>query len=77
LKIVLESRYRRCIAIDETKLKVKKTVVYVWSAVDVDSSELLVLEASYGRSCLNKLKFIKKVLKLCLNKPKIIVDRSP
>ncbi|MEM0079212.1 MAG: hypothetical protein QW118_03160 [Nitrososphaerota archaeon] len=30
LKIVLESRYRRCIAIDETELKVEKTIVYVW-----------------------------------------------
>ena len=77
VKIVLESRYRRCIAIDETELKVEKTIVYVWSTVDVDSKKLLTLEASYCRSCLNTLKFIKKVLKLCLNKPKIIVDRGP
>ncbi|MEM4006684.1 MAG: DDE-type integrase/transposase/recombinase, partial [Nitrososphaerota archaeon] len=77
LKIVLESRYRRCIAIDETELKVEKTIVYVWSTVDVDSKELLALEASYCRSCLNTLKFIKKLLKLCTNKPKIIVGRGP
>ncbi|MCR8501921.1 MAG: DDE-type integrase/transposase/recombinase [Crenarchaeota archaeon] len=64
-------------AIDEIELKVEKTVVYVWSALDVDSEELLALEASYYRSCLNTLKFIRKVLKLCLNKPKIIVDRGP
>ncbi|MEM1560367.1 MAG: DDE-type integrase/transposase/recombinase [Nitrososphaerota archaeon] len=71
VKIVLESKYRRCIAIDKTELKVKGSIVYVWSAVDVDSRELLALEASYCRSCLNTIKFIKKVLKLCLNKPKI------
>ncbi|MCF8885094.1 MAG: DDE-type integrase/transposase/recombinase, partial [Aigarchaeota archaeon] len=65
------------IAIDETELKVEKTIVYVWSTVDVDSKKLLTLEALYCRSCLNTLKFIKKVLKLCLNKPKIIVDRGP
>ncbi|MEM1731510.1 MAG: hypothetical protein QXV81_09055 [Ignisphaera sp.] len=29
--IVLEPRYRRCIAIDETKLKVKGAIVYVCS----------------------------------------------
>jgi len=40
----------RCIAVDETKLSVN-----VWSAVDVDSGELLALEASYGRSCLNAI----------------------
>ncbi|MEM4007175.1 MAG: DDE-type integrase/transposase/recombinase [Nitrososphaerota archaeon] len=77
IKISHELKIRRCIAVDETKLKVKKTVVYVWSALDVDSGELLALEASYCRSCLNTLKFIKKVLKLCMNKLKIIVDKGP
>lgn len=57
--------------------RVKGAVVYVWSAVDVDSGELLALEASYGRSCLNALNFLKKVLKMCLNKPKVIVGRGP
>jgi putative transposase len=49
----------------------------VWSAVDVDSKELLALEASYGRSCLNALTFLKKALKTCTNKPLVIVDRGP
>jgi transposase-like protein len=53
IRVAKEPRYRRCIAVDETKLRVKKSYVYVWSAVDVDSRELLALEASYGRSCLN------------------------
>jgi putative transposase len=46
--------------------------VYVWSAVDVDSRELLALEASYGRSCLNALAF----LKMCTNKPLVIVGKG-
>jgi len=57
--IASKPRYRRCIAVDETKLCVKKVWVYVWSAVDVDSGELLALEASYGRSCLNAIIFLK------------------
>jgi hypothetical protein len=36
IRVAKESRYRRCIAVDETKLCVKK------SYVDVDSKELLV-----------------------------------
>jgi hypothetical protein len=32
---------------------------YVWSAIVVDSKELLALEASYGRSSLNALLFLK------------------
>jgi putative transposase len=44
--------------------------IYVWSAVDVDSKELLALEASYGRSSLN-------ALKMCTNKPLVLVDKDP
>jgi len=78
-KIVLASKpgYRRCIAVDEAKLRVKKVWVYVWSAVDVDSGGLLALDVSYGRSCLNAITFLKKALKLCSNKPLVIVDRGP
>jgi transposase-like protein len=36
--------------------------LYIWSAVDVDSKELLALEASYGRSSLNALAFLKKAI---------------
>ena len=59
VKIATEPRYRMCIAVDETKLSVKGVYVYVWSAVDMDSRELLALEASYGRSCLIALTFFK------------------
>jgi len=43
------------LAVDETKLCIKKAWVYVYSAIDIDSKELLALEVSYGRSCLNAL----------------------
>jgi transposase-like protein len=43
----------------------------------VDSKELLALEASYGKSSLNALAFLKKALKMCTNKPLVIVDRGP
>jgi putative transposase len=59
-----------------TKLSVKGIHVYVWSAVDVDSKELLALEASYGGSSLNALSFLKKALRMCTNKPLVIVDRG-
>jgi len=74
--IASKPRYRRCIAVDETKLCVKGVWVYVWSAVDVDSGGLLALDVSYGRSCLNAIIFLEKALKLCSNKPLVIVDRG-
>jgi putative transposase len=72
VRVAADPRYRRCIAVDETKLSVKGVHVYVWSAVDVDSKELLALEASYGRSSLNALSFL-----MCINKPLVIVDKGP
>jgi transposase-like protein len=77
IRVAKEPRYRRCIAVDETKLSVKGVYVYVWSAVDVDSRELLALEASYCRSSLNALAFLKKALKMCANKPLVLVDKGP
>ncbi|MEM2178628.1 MAG: DDE-type integrase/transposase/recombinase [Candidatus Methanomethylicia archaeon] len=69
-------KYRKCIAINETKLKIKKKIVYIWFAIDIDSKEILVLKARYGRSCIDALIFLRKVLKLCKNKPKIIIDKG-
>jgi transposase-like protein len=77
ISVAREPRYRRCIAVDETKLSVKGVQVYVWSAVDVDSRELLALEASYGRSCLNTLAFLKKAPRMCTDKPLVLVDKGP
>jgi len=75
-KVIVASK-PRYIAIDEAKLRVNGAWAYVWSAVDVDSGGLLALEASYGRSCLNAITFLKKTLKPCSNKPLVIVDKSP
>ena len=77
IRVAREPRYRRCIAVDQTKLRVKKSYVYIWSAVDVDSRELLALEASYGRSSLNALSFLKKALRMCTDKQLALVDKGP
>ena len=77
LKLVSEPRERRCVAVDETKLRVKGQTVYVWSAVDVDTKELLALDASYQRCELNAYLFLRRVLRACKNKPFVLVDKGP
>ncbi|MGC8969485.1 MAG: helix-turn-helix domain-containing protein [Conexivisphaera sp.] len=42
-------RERRLVAVDETELKVNGRIVYVWAAMDVDTRELLALEATWSR----------------------------
>ena len=51
--------------------------VYVWSTIDVDSGEILAIYASWSRSIMVTMKFIRMILDRCLNKPLIIVDRGP
>jgi transposase-like protein len=37
----------------------------------------LVLEASYGRSSLNALAFLKEALRMCTDKPLVLVAKGP
>ncbi|AIG98463.1 Transposase [Archaeoglobus fulgidus DSM 8774] len=67
---------RRLIAIDETKLKLENTQIFVWTAIDVDSEECLAIWASEGRSSFHAYVFLREVLKYCENKPKVVVDRG-
>ena len=72
-----EPDHHSTIAIDETKLKVEETEVYVWAAIDVETFEVIHIEVSPGRSDLDALLFIKQVLKRCRGDPVVLVDRGP
>jgi len=43
-----ERRYRRCVAVDETKLAGKQIIL--WAARDVDSKEVLAYRVYFTRS---------------------------
>jgi len=73
----VDKKFRDTVAVDETVVKMHSLRVYVWSAVDVDSGEILAVYASRSRNMLIALKFLRIVLDRCLNKPLIIVDRGP
>jgi len=70
-------RARRLVAVDETVLKVKGQICYLWAAIDVDTNEILALYASRGRGIPCAIEFLRKVLDSCEGKPVIIVDRGP
>jgi len=72
----MEKRFRRAIALDETVVKLHGLRAYVWSAVDIDSGEILAIQPSWSRNILIAMKFTRIVLDRCLNKPLIIVDRG-
>lgn len=68
---------RKLVAIDETKLKINGRQVFVWAAIDADTRELLAMYASYYRSSINTLVFLKSVLNTCTGKPVVLVDGGP
>jgi transposase-like protein len=68
-------KFRNTIAVDETVVKMHGLRAYAWSAVDVDSGEILAVYASRSRNILIALKLVRIVLGRCLNKP--LVDRGP
>ncbi len=69
-----KKKKRKVIAIDETKLY----GFYVFAAIDINSNEIIAIYASKGRSSLDALIFMKKVLKACIAKPQLILcDRGP
>jgi putative transposase len=70
-------RFRCYVAVDETVVKMHGLRAYVWSAVDVDSGEILAIYASRGRNMLIAKKFLRMVMDRCINKPLVIVDRGP
>ena len=43
---VPRKKRRRLIAIDETKIKLEKKLIFVWAAIDVDTRECLAVWAS-------------------------------
>jgi transposase-like protein len=71
----VESRSRRAIAVDETKVKIQGRRMYVWAVIDVDTWEILAAWVSQGRSSFEALRFLRRVLEACEGVPMVYVDR--
>jgi putative transposase len=65
------------IAIDETVVKANRKCYYVYSAVDVERNELILMRVYTTRNWLVTRSFIKEVLNYCENKPKFVIDKAP
>ena len=77
LPISTEKKKRNLIAIDETVIKANKKRYYVFSAIDVERNELILMRVYTTRNYLTAKSFIKKVLRYCENKPSFVVDKAP
>ncbi len=77
LPIATEKKKRNLIAIDETVVKANKKRYYVYAAIDVERSELILMRVYAARNWLTAKSFVKEVLNYCENRSKFIVDRAP
>jgi putative transposase len=73
----VEKKERRAIAVDETMIKLENEQIFLWIAIDVDNKEILSVYLSKSRSGLDTILFLKRALKHCTNKPRIIADKGP
>jgi transposase-like protein len=72
-----QKRHRPTIAIDETKMKVKRTWYFLWAAVDTENGELLGIALTPTRDGHDASRFIRRVLRACTNTPTVLVDGGP
>ena len=70
MPIATEKRKRNLIAIDETVVKANKKRYFVYSAVDVERNELILMKVYPTRNWLVTLKY-------CKNMPKFVIDTAP
>ena len=77
IRLTEERRRRNLVAVDETCLKSRGERLWVWAAVDPETSETVRLEASWHRSALQALRFLRRMLKLCKGRPRVLVDHGP
>ena len=61
---------------DERVVKANKKKYYVYSAVDVERNELILMRIYTTRNYLVTRSF-REVLKFCENKPRFIIDKAP
>ena len=54
----------------------RKRKYYVYSDVDIERNELILMRVYTTRNYLTTRSFVKEVLECCENKPKFIIDKA-
>ena len=72
-----EKKQRDLILIDETVVKGNGLNYYIYSAIDKERNEVILMRVYPSRNYLTSKSFIKETLALCENIPKFIVDKGP
>jgi transposase-like protein len=78
IRIDIESKERKQIAIDETVIKICGYKCFLWAAIDIHSKELIAFDFSAGRSELDTRVMLGRIKARCKEDlPIIITDKGP
>lgn len=55
----------------------QKRKYYIYSAVDVDRNESILVRVYTTRNYLTTKSFVREILNYCKNKPKFIINKAP
>lgn len=75
-------RHHRALAVDETSIHLENEhgeleEYFLWVAIDVDTSQVVHVAITDGRTPIDALAFLKRTLARCTNRPVFHVDRGP
>ena len=74
---LVKRKRRRCLVVDETKIRTKDGWIYVFGAVDPENREIVSLQVTKYRESVDALGFLKRCLRHCRGKPVIATDGGP
>jgi len=77
IRVAKESKERRLVAIDETAVKANGYKVWIYSAIDCDTMELISVYVALSRFTSSAYKLMVDVKRYSRNKPLIVSDRAP
>lgn len=75
--ILVKRKRRRCLVVDETKVRTKDGWICVFGAVDPENREIVCLQATRYRESVGALGFLKRCLRHCEGQPLIATDGGP
>lgn len=74
---LVKRKRRRCLVVDETKVRTKDGGIYVFGAVDPENRGIVCLLATKYRESVDALGFLSRRLRYCKGKPVIVTNGGP
>ncbi|MDI6883920.1 MAG: DDE-type integrase/transposase/recombinase [Hadesarchaea archaeon] len=76
-ELLVPQRQRRYLVVDETEVRTRDGLIWIFAAIDPENREIVGLHVSKHRELVDVLQFLKRCLRRCEGKPTLISDGGP